>query len=331
MATPSARGTARSRANSDEASVPKIIGAAPNTPATGSHTDVHRKVPPKRWIAGQALTTSSLTSASSSSGSTRASVVSTVRYNRSARFVPRSARQRGSGAATGSIGTVVMGRNVSSFCHETVTPGQKNTPRRRIPPYGGERQSDGGLPSCRRPDRLTAGGDRLQTGLDPRPQLLGQRRVAERLGLRLTLGLGPPDELHQRAGFRGVVVFLAEQEPREACDRIGLVPLRVRDGHAEVGARAHRLHRPSRGGGHALECGRDELAGSIPDTAGRQLVGHRVAELDVADRPRRLLHGRGDALIALAPQPDRPVDRRAATHLLIPFRAHLRQAVVLKE
>src|SRR5207244_5853753 len=128
IATPSARGTARSRANGEEASVPKIIGAAPNTPATGSHTDVHRKVPPKRWIAGQALTTSSPTRASSSSGSTRASVVSTVRYSRSATFVPRSARQRGSGAATGSIGTVVMGQNVSSLCHETVTPGQKQHP-----------------------------------------------------------------------------------------------------------------------------------------------------------------------------------------------------------
>src|SRR5205823_1064684 len=123
-------------------------------PATGSHTEVHRKERPKRRIAGQALTASSPTSASSSSGSRRASVVSTVRYNRSGRFVPRSARQRGSGAATGSIGTVVMGRNVSSLCHETVTPGQK-TPRRRIPPYGGQRQSDGGLPSCR--DRLQAG------------------------------------------------------------------------------------------------------------------------------------------------------------------------------
>src|SRR5207302_10015727 len=144
-------------------------------PATGSHTEVHRKERPKRRIAGQALTASSPTSASSSSGSKRASVVSTVRYNRSGRFVPRSARQRGSGAATGSIGTVVMGRNVSSLCHETVTPGQKNPPQAHTA-VRGERQSDGGLPSCR---------DRLQAGLDPRPQLLGQRRVAERLGLRL--------------------------------------------------------------------------------------------------------------------------------------------------
>src|SRR6266550_331135 len=135
MATPSARGTARSKANREEASVPKIIGAAPNTPATGSHTDVHRKVPPKRRIAGQALTTSSPTRASSSRGSKSAKPVSVPRYSRSPTFVPRSAWPRGAGAGagaggatTGSIGTVVMGRNVSSLCHETVTPGQKQHP-----------------------------------------------------------------------------------------------------------------------------------------------------------------------------------------------------------
>src|SRR6266704_1410088 len=105
--------------------------------ATGSHTEVHRKERPKRWIAGQALVASSPTSASSSSGIRRASVVSTPRYSRSARFVPRSARQRGSGAATGSIGTVVMGGNVSGFCHETVTAGHKK------PPVGAYRRTGG--------------------------------------------------------------------------------------------------------------------------------------------------------------------------------------------
>src|SRR5712691_11361785 len=116
------------RARSDDASVPKIIGAAPNTPATGSHTEFHRKEKPKRRMAGQALTASSPTSARSSRGSRRASAVSTLRYSRSATFVPRSARQRGSGAATGSIGTVVMRGNVSGLCHETVTAGHKKPP-----------------------------------------------------------------------------------------------------------------------------------------------------------------------------------------------------------
>src|SRR5204863_7275335 len=107
----------------------------PNTPATGSHTDVHRKVPPKCRIAVQALTTSSPTRASSSRGSKSAKAVSAPRYSRSPTFVPRSAWPRRAGAVagegvatTGSIGTVVMGRNVSSLCHETVTPGQKQHP-----------------------------------------------------------------------------------------------------------------------------------------------------------------------------------------------------------
>src|SRR5258708_33978459 len=80
--------------------VPKIIGAAPNTPATGSHTEVHTKRTPKRVMAGQALTTSSPTSASSNRGSVRARPVSVTRYTRSATFRP--ARTGGTGARGGA-------------------------------------------------------------------------------------------------------------------------------------------------------------------------------------------------------------------------------------
>src|ERR1041384_4551185 len=127
-----------SRARKDEASVPKIIGAAPNTLATGSHTEVQRKGTPKRRIAGHALITSSLTSARSSNGSVSAKAVSAPRYKRSPTFAPRSTRQRGSGAATGSIGSVVIGGNVSGLCHETVTAGgEKKPPHGRNPRPGG--------------------------------------------------------------------------------------------------------------------------------------------------------------------------------------------------
>src|SRR5690242_11558740 len=123
IATPSASGTAITSASSEDANVPKIIGAAPNTPATGSQTEVHRKRGPNRRIAGQALTTSSLTTAPSSSGSSTASTVSGPRYTRSPRFTPGGARRGrggaggggggggGVGVATvGSIGRAVMGR-----------------------------------------------------------------------------------------------------------------------------------------------------------------------------------------------------------------------------
>src|SRR2546430_17399863 len=105
------------------------MGAAPNTPATGSHTDVHTKGRPKRRMAGHALIANSLTSATSNSGSVSAKTVSAPRYKRSPTFAPRSTCQRGSGAAARSIGSVVIGRNVSGLRHETVTAGggTKNT------------------------------------------------------------------------------------------------------------------------------------------------------------------------------------------------------------
>src|SRR6266480_2902195 len=56
IATLNARGTAISNATNEDASVPKIIGAAPYTSATGSHVDVTRNEGPNRFSAGQALT-----------------------------------------------------------------------------------------------------------------------------------------------------------------------------------------------------------------------------------------------------------------------------------
>src|SRR5207237_8198630 len=61
IATLSASGTAINSATRDDASVPKIIGAAPYTSATGSQVDVHRNDGPKRLSAGQAFTHSTQT------------------------------------------------------------------------------------------------------------------------------------------------------------------------------------------------------------------------------------------------------------------------------
>src|SRR5690348_7819529 len=116
------------KAKNEEASVPKTIGAAPYTSATGSHTDVPRKRTPKRRMAGQALVPSSPRNATRSRGSMSASAVSTPRYTRSFTFRPRRTRQRVSGAATGSRGTVVIARNVFVVCHDSVTGGQKKHP-----------------------------------------------------------------------------------------------------------------------------------------------------------------------------------------------------------
>src|SRR5207249_6558091 len=120
----------------------------------GSHTDVHKKGPPNRRIAGQALSRSSPTRVSSSKGSKSAKAVRAPRYSRSPTFVPRSACPRGAGAITGSIGSVVISgeriRRVSRDCNAET----KKPPAGAYRRTGGERQSGGGLPSCRRPDRL---------------------------------------------------------------------------------------------------------------------------------------------------------------------------------
>src|SRR4029077_7810252 len=135
---------------------------------------------------------------------------------RSPAFAPRRSGQRGSGAATGSIGSVVIPRErtrvMSRDCNGAA---QKHPPQAHTAMRGGAAVGLEGLPSCRCPDRLATGGDRLQPRLDPRPQLVGQGSVAERLGPALTRGLGPPDKLHERAGFRGIVVLLVKQEPGE--------------------------------------------------------------------------------------------------------------------
>src|SRR2546426_11493477 len=103
-------------------------------------------------MAGQAFNASSLTSATSSRGSERARAVSAPRYTRSPTFAPRSTCHRGSGAAARSIGSVVIGGNVSRLCHETVTAGEeKKNPPAPTPPTGGGGDAGGGTPRPRAP------------------------------------------------------------------------------------------------------------------------------------------------------------------------------------
>src|SRR5216117_1842338 len=94
IATLSARGTAINSASRDEASVPKIIGAAPYTSATGSHVEVHRKDGPKRLSAGNAFTNSTPRMSTISNGSISANPVSTRRYVSGAMTSPLLGRDR---------------------------------------------------------------------------------------------------------------------------------------------------------------------------------------------------------------------------------------------
>src|SRR5439155_1407207 len=54
------------------------------------------------------------------------------------------------------------------------------------------------------PDRPAAGGHSLQARLNPRTQLLRQRRVAQLRRFGLARSLGPPNELHERPRLRAV-------------------------------------------------------------------------------------------------------------------------------
>src|SRR5207245_5317787 len=112
----------------------------------------------------------------------------------------------------GSLGSVVIAaENVSAVCHGDVT-----ACRRKKPPAGVYRRAGvndsrkEGLPGCRRPDRLAAGGDALQPVLDPGAELPRQRCVPQRSAASLALRLRPPDDFTERARLRRIVVLLAQ-------------------------------------------------------------------------------------------------------------------------
>ena len=79
-----------SSAINDETSVPKIIGAAPYTSATGSQVDFQRNPNPNRRSAGPAPTTSCPATVTSRSGRHSARAVRIQRYNGSPRLRRRS-------------------------------------------------------------------------------------------------------------------------------------------------------------------------------------------------------------------------------------------------
>ena len=139
--------------------------------------------------------------------------------------------------------------------------------------------------------------------------LFGQRRVAELGGELLAVGQRPLHEVHHDLRLRLVLRVLVEEEPGERRDRIDALARRVGDRDAEVRRACLPRPRPrprvtdSRLGAH-------ELAGHVLDRAVGDLVLERVDQLDVADRAGRLLDEPGDALVALAADADRPVDRR---------------------
>ena len=90
IATPSESGTAITSAISEDSSVPKISGSAPNLPATGSHSLVVTNWSPKVEMARREPCQSSKTRNISSVGIASAARVRTVRKIRSPVAAPWS-------------------------------------------------------------------------------------------------------------------------------------------------------------------------------------------------------------------------------------------------
>src|ERR1041384_8030139 len=75
------------------------------------------------------------------------------------------------------------------------------------------------------------------------------------------------------------------------------------------------MEEASGGGGRAAGPRGADAAAAVLQLADRQLVRIGVGQLDVADGAGGLVHGGGDALIALAAEAHGPVDRRAFADL----------------
>src|SRR2546427_9276129 len=81
------------------------------------------------------------------------------------------------------------------------------------------------------------------------------------------------------------------------------------------------------GGPERFEARSDEIAGAVLHRGPGHLALQRVRQLHVADRVLDLLHILGDALVALAADSDRPLDRSTFPDLGFPFLADLGQVI----
>ena len=119
-------------------------------------------------------------------------------------------------------------------------------------------------------------------------------------------------ERHDRVGVgRDRVRVLGRGRQVRERDRVVLVD-RVDRGGRGLDA-VHARHR--------------EVAGRVLDVGHRELVGERVGEADVADRPVGLGDRGGDAVVAVAADPGRELDLGRGADLRLPLGADRREVV----
>src|SRR5512140_1297252 len=152
---------------------------------------------------------------------------------------------------------------------------------------------------------------------------LRQRRVVQGRRALLALVLGPPDELQQRLSLLRILLVPVDEQISESGDRIRVLAGLVGDGDPVVLGKLHLRRR----GGDAVQRRLDPAPVVVLELGSGQLVLIGVGQLHVADGAFVLLHQAGDALVALAAQPRRPVHAGGLAGTGLPLRRDLGEIV----
>src|SRR5580704_12344562 len=139
-----------------------------------------------------------------------------------------------------------------------------------------------------------------------------QRGIEQSFGHLLTVRQHPRKEILDGLLFHGIGNLGRNQQPGEARNRIDALARRIRDRYTKI---LRHVLRPSCRGRHAWQARQDEFTRGILHFAEGHLVLNGVSQFNVADRVRDLLDRSRYALVALAGESDRPVDRGSAAGL----------------
>src|SRR2546422_1938199 len=205
IAAPRPSGTARSSASSDDTSVPKMNGRAPNCSATGSQFDVVMNAQPNRRSEGQAACAiTAAMPATSTSGARPAALV--ISRN------PRSPKRRRARRAPASGGTVGVPA-----------------------PAPADRPKTTAISSLRGQQRPALVYDLAKLGFDLLDDWRRQWRIEQVGGVLLAVVRRPPEEAHDGLTLHLVRLLAVDEQPREAGDGVHIGPGSVRQRDAEVG------------------------------------------------------------------------------------------------
>src|SRR5450432_1289094 len=317
-AMPKLTGTPTSNAITDVTTVPYRGASAPNWLVTGFHSLLPRNLKPKVRSAGQAPVTSTnsipITDASTSAAK---SWVSPRKARSPSELSPvpfgTAPPSEPGGGGTVEVGPSPSSRKIAASCAACCEAATSFLLRSLV---------------LGRPD-LGSGGGVLQVLL---PALLdqlndrgGHRHEAQLLGGGVPLAITPVEELEHGPRHLRVLLLALEQHERGSADGPGRGAGLIREDHVE----APRLApiRTLGGGLHPLVSRVREGASLILQLDVGHLVLDRVGGLHVADGPVDALDVRGDPLVALAADPDRPCHGLVGAHGLLPVRADLREVV----